>query len=123
VTSYIDEACAVGVRLEKACRVVGICPRTLQRWRQAGALKADGRQSASRRRTPANRLSEAERQQLLAIANEPADRPPSQIVPRLADQGRYVASESSFYRVLREANQLAHREKGSMELIKNNLTK
>jgi transposase InsO family protein len=37
--------------------------------------------------------------------------PPSQIVPILADRGRYLASESSFYRVLREADQLAHRGK------------
>ncbi len=35
--------------------------------------------------------------------------PPSQIVPRLADQQRYIASESTFYRVLREEDQLAHR--------------
>jgi putative transposase len=31
--------------------------------------------------------------------------PPSQIVPLLADEGRYLASESSFYRVLRQAGQ------------------
>ncbi len=31
--------------------------------------------------------------------------PPSQIVPRLADQRRYLASESSFYRILRAADQ------------------
>ena len=113
MTACIDEACAAGARLEQACRVVGISLRTLQRWRQEGELKDDGRKSASRQRTPANRLSEAERQQLLAIANEPefADLPPSQIVPILADRGRYIASESSFYRVLREANQLAHRGK------------
>ena len=37
--------------------------------------------------------------------------PPSQIVPILADRGRYLASESSFYRVLREADQLARRGK------------
>jgi transposase InsO family protein len=113
VTACIDAACAAGARLEKACPVVGISLRTLQRWRQEGELKADGRQCTSRQRTPANRLSEAERQQLLAIANEPefAYMPPSQIVPILADRGRYIASESSFYRVLREANQLAHRGK------------
>ncbi len=35
--------------------------------------------------------------------------PPSQIVPRLANQQRYVGSESTFYRVLRAENQLAHR--------------
>lgn len=32
------------------------------------------------------------------------DLPPSQIVPKLADQSIYIASESSFYRVLREEN-------------------
>lgn len=35
--------------------------------------------------------------------------PPSQIVPRLADQGSYLASESTFYRILQAENQLAHR--------------
>ena len=35
--------------------------------------------------------------------------PPSQIVPRLADQGRYVASESTLYRLMHEAGQMHHR--------------
>jgi hypothetical protein len=35
----------------------------------------------------------------------------NQIVPALADQGTYVASESSFYRVLRQADQLRPRGK------------
>uniref|UniRef100_UPI001CBCFA3D IS3 family transposase n=1 Tax=Tateyamaria pelophila TaxID=328415 RepID=UPI001CBCFA3D len=34
---------------------------------------------------------------------------PSQIVPRLADQGQYLASESSFYRILRAQGQQHHR--------------
>jgi len=52
-----------------------------------------------------------ERAEVLAIANsdEFGHLPPSQIVPRLADQGRYLASESTFYRILREENQLSHR--------------
>jgi len=37
--------------------------------------------------------------------------PPCQIVPRLADKGVYLASESSFYRMLRETNQLKHRQR------------
>jgi putative transposase len=111
VTACIDEACAAGARVTAACYVVAISPRTLQRWRVAGEVKADGRQPAGQRRVPANKLSETERRQILAIANEPefAHMPPSQIVPILADRGRYIASESSFYRVLREANQLTHR--------------
>ena len=60
-----------------------------------------------------NKLSERERQQILETANAPefAALPPSQIVPALADRGLYLASESSFYRVLREADQLARRGK------------
>ena len=45
------------------------------------------------------------------MANQPqfAHLSPHQIVPALADQGRYLASEATFYRVLRTANQLARR--------------
>jgi transposase InsO family protein len=45
------------------------------------------------------------------VANSPAfrDLPPPKIVPLLADQGRYVASESSFYRVLKAERLLASR--------------
>ncbi len=113
MTAHIDEACAAGARVTKACRIVAISPRTLQRWREEGEVKSDGRQQAGQHREPVNKLSEDERQQILAVVNEPefAQIPPSQIVPILADRGRYIASESSFYRVLREANQLAHRGK------------
>jgi putative transposase len=38
--------------------------------------------------------------------------PPSQIVPRLADQGRYLASEATFYRVLKAADQQHRRGRG-----------
>jgi len=113
VTACIDEACAAGARVTAACRVVEISPRTLQRWREEGDVKADGRKEAGAQREPANKLSEHERQQILAVANQPefAHMPPSQIVPILADRGLYIASESSFYRVFREADQLAHRGK------------
>jgi putative transposase len=40
---------------------------------------------------------------------EYADLPPSQIVPSLADKGIYIASESTFYRVLRNENMQKHR--------------
>ena len=109
----IDEACDGGARRSPACRVLGISARTVQRWREDGELKADGRQEAGARREPANKLCEHERQQILVIANAPefAAVPPSQIVPALADRGVYVASESSFYRILRQADQLARRGK------------
>ena len=60
---------------------------------------------------PANQLSEAERQAARELLNsdEFKDLPPSQVVPRLADQGKYVASESTLYRLLRRAGQMTHR--------------
>jgi transposase InsO family protein len=113
VITLIDEAGDGGARRSEACRVLGISARTLQRWRKDGEVKADGRKEAGAQREPANKLSEHERQQILDIANTPefAPMPPSQIVPALADQDLYIASESSFYRVLREADQLARRGK------------
>lgn len=107
----IDEARAGGARLGPACRALGLSARTLQRWRQAGTLGEDRRACAARRRVPANRLSEREREAILEMVNQPefAHLPPSQIVPALADRGLYLASESSLYRILREAKQLHHR--------------
>jgi len=35
--------------------------------------------------------------------------PPCEIVPALADEGEYIASESTFYRILREEKMQNHR--------------
>jgi transposase InsO family protein len=106
--ALIDAAVESGACLERACERLGVSARTIQRWRKS-ATAEDRRQGP--KSSPANRLSASERRRLLTIANseEFRDLSPKQIVPRLADQGRYVASESSFYRVLRAEKQLAHR--------------
>jgi transposase InsO family protein len=116
----ISQARAEGARLAAACAVAGIDARTLQRWQsgrqaegrpgEARELRADRRPSAVRP-TPSHALSEAERAQIIAVANEPrfADTPPARIVPMLADEGRYIASESSFHRVLRAHGQMRRR--------------
>jgi transposase InsO family protein len=111
--ALLDESCAAGARLAESCKILGLSPRTVQRWRQTGAVKVDGRKAGAQGRIPANRLAEQERAEILSTANAPrfAHLPPSQIVPQLADEGRYLASESSFYRVLREEKQLARRGK------------
>lgn len=98
-----------GARQSKACGVLGIDPRTVQRWRSRG-IGEDRR--AGPRTTPGNKLTKAEREAVLAIANHELylDLSVKQIVPRLADEGIYMASESTFYRLLREAEQLTHRE-------------
>ena len=111
--ALLAEACNAGSRLRPACAQIGLSERTVQRWQQPAA-QADGDLRASDKRVaspPPNRLSDAERQAALALVNSEAfkDLPPSQIVPRLADQGRFVASESTLYRLLRGAGQLTHR--------------
>ncbi|HTT37816.1 MAG TPA: helix-turn-helix domain-containing protein [Burkholderiales bacterium] len=97
----VREAQRAGARLSAACSEAGLSVRTNERWVQGGAVRADGRCDA-RRPAPAHKLTDAEREQVLAVCHEPrfADLPPSQIVPRLADEGVYLASESSFYAVL-----------------------
>lgn len=111
LVDLIDAAHAGGARLAVACREAGITMRTLQRWRDPDVgIRADGRPDAVRP-TPKHALSEQERAAILEVANAPqyAALPPAQIVPRLADEGRYLASESSFHRVLHQAGQASHR--------------
>jgi len=50
---------------------------------------------------------------VLRVANEPrfADMPPARILPMLADEGVYIASESTFARLLREHGQTTHRDR------------
>ncbi len=110
IMQWVEEANTAGARSHKACELLGIAPRTLQRWRRDGELHEDARRT--RCYVPANKLSEEERGQIVAVANsaEFAHLPPSQMVPQLADRGEYIASESTFYRVLRAAGQLQHRQ-------------
>lgn len=105
----IDEARQAGARLSKACEILEIGVRTVQRWRRQDGGQDDRRGPHT---PPANKLSEAERQEVLETLNSPRfrDLPPSQVVPLLADDGRYLASESTMYRLLREEKQLAHRD-------------
>jgi transposase InsO family protein len=101
---------AAGARRARACGTIGLHPRTEQRWRAQGGgedLRA-GPLSA-----PANKLTEAERAEVLSVANSAdfQELSPKQIVPQLADAGTYLASESTFYRILRAERQTAHRER------------
>ena len=107
----IAQAQREGACLQSACAEVGITARTLQRWKRGEGLTLGDRRSVARHPTPAHALSTAERERLLQVANEArfADVPPARIVPALADEGVYLASESSFQRVLRAHGQNRHR--------------
>jgi transposase InsO family protein len=104
----VDVAVAAGARRAAAARESGISARTIERWRRGGEDRREGPSAPA-----TNRLTAAERRRILAVAAsaEHRDLSPKQIVPRLADRGLYVGSESSFYRVLRDAGQAAHRVK------------
>ncbi len=107
--NQIDVSVQQGARQYVACREIGISIRTLQRWKSEDGVRVDER--TQRHETPANKLTAEERQTVLEVVNSPmyAHLPPSQIVPMLADEGRYIASESTLYRILREEGMLAHR--------------
>lgn len=107
--SLFNEAVQQGAGKAKAAEVMGLELRTLQRWRRSERVPVDGR--TRRQQAPGNQLSAEERSQVLAIANadEFKNKTPHQIVPILAERGEYLASESTFYRLLKEAKQLSHR--------------
>ena len=108
VIGLVSDAIAAGARQERACGAISLSERTLQRWQRD---QSRGDQRPTRVQAPMNRLSGLERQALLAVANsaEFGHLSPSQIVPRLADGGQFIASESTFYRVLKAQSQLQHR--------------
>lgn len=110
IIGNIDEACRNGAARYRACRIAGISLNCWYRWQQDRIVLPD-RRPETLRGDPANKLSVLERREILAVCNSArlGSLPPSQIVPLLADEGRYLASESSFYRVLREAGQAYRR--------------
>jgi len=109
--ALIREAVQQGARKRAACAVLGLSLRTVQRWEREGL--ADRRKGSRAR--PANRLSEEERAAVLARLNsaEFAGESPNQVVPKLADRGEYLASQASMYRILREEQLLAHRQRSA----------
>ncbi len=109
ILGLIAEAVEAGARQQPACELIGLSARTLERWR-AKDIGDDHRHGP--KTTPGNKLSELERKRVLEIMNSPEYRSlsPKQIVPRLADMGAYIASESTMYRIQAEAGQNAHRE-------------
>jgi putative transposase len=105
IRELLGEAVAAGARREQACKLLGLSARTLERWDDESEDSRRGPKSS-----PANKLTAEERRRIVATATsvEFRDQSPKQIVPNLADRGKYLASESTFYRVLRSEN-MQHR--------------
>ena len=110
ILKLIEETIDAGARLERACDTLGLTVRTVQRWRKQGRQGFDRRFGP--KTSPGNKLSPAERQTVLEAVHRPdyRDLSPKQIVPRLADEGVYLASESTLYRILHEEDALHPRE-------------
>lgn len=108
----LDAGMAAGARAGRLAELLGVALSTLQRWRRQFAGVGDGldRRKGSQRLV-SHRLTDEERQRILLTCNQPefAALPPGQIVPTLADQGLYIGSERSFYRVLHAHGQLHRR--------------
>ncbi len=91
-----QELTGAGVATRTAAELTGV-PRSTAT-RRAGRPEP----AAGARPAPANRLSEAEQQEVLAALNSPrfVDQAPIQVYATLLDEGRYLCSISTMYRLL-----------------------
>jgi len=108
----IDEAVQAGASRTSACVVLGVSVRSAQRWKH----KPEDARTTSCRPCPPNKFSAIERQALLDVACRAdfASLTPHQIVPKLADEGIYLGSESTFYRVLKAEKLSGRRGRASV---------
>jgi putative transposase len=116
ILNLVAEGKSNGLTQANSCTEVGVEPRTVQRWRLLPVLE-DGRRGPTTQ--PTNRLSEIERAKIMSIATseEFINKSPHQIVPTLADRGEFVASESTFYRVMKAGEVLAHRGRSLPRIV------
>jgi hypothetical protein len=94
------ELVEVGVDVRRACTMVGR-PRSTHYWRRRPkpAVPAQRAPQAA----PANALSQPERDRVLALLRDPSfvDKSPTQVWAHLLDEGTYLCSQSTMYRILR----------------------
>jgi transposase InsO family protein len=109
ILGLLDEAVGAGARQSRACAILGLPARTVQRWRCAG-IGEDRRTGP--RRPPRNKLGAREERAILDVVTAPEyrDLSPRQLVPILADDGTYLASESTLYRLLKRQDMQQPRE-------------
>jgi transposase InsO family protein len=113
----VQEAVDAGATRASSCEVLELSVRTQERWRE-NAGQADLR--AGPISLSPHALTKAEKAKMIEVANSEIyrDLGPWKIVAKLADSQVYLASESSFYRVLKAADLLKHRNKNRMRTNK-----
>lgn len=108
ILDFVNFYCILGiVRLSVLCRHIGVSERTIQRWNRYGVQ--DKRKGAEKH--VARKLTEEERDEiyLVTCSEDYKDMNPHEVYNSLLDKGIYLASESSFYRILRDHNAVIHR--------------
>jgi putative transposase len=102
--ALVDLAAVTDVR--KACRLLGKARAT--HYRQCRPNPTRPRRHRPR---PANALSTSERDQVLAVLRSSGfvDKAPAQVWATLLDEGQYLCSEATMYRILREHGEVRER--------------
>ena len=97
-----------GVATRSAALLTGVSRATAARARKAPTAPVPAQAAA-----PANRLSPAERAEVLAVLNsdEFVDQPPLQVYATLLERGLYRCSVSTMYRILAEHQQVKERRR------------
>jgi putative transposase len=120
IEQTVDELTPV-VGTRPACRALGAAPATIYRRRRPSAPRPP-----RPRPTAVRALSEAEREVVLAELHSPrfVDCSPAQVWATLLDEGRYLASERTMYRLLaangevrERRDQLRHPDYAKPELL------
>lgn len=110
VIGLIGEAESRGARRAKACGILGLSPRTYERWVLA-PKETDKRRGPIR--APENKLTADEQARVIALVNQPEYRnlSPEQVVAKAADSDVYVASERTIRRILKRESLAKYRER------------
>jgi len=103
----INEAVDNGARITKACKALDISVSSFERWRKG--FTQDLRKGSLKH--VARKITAEEQDKIISIccSIEFKDQNPYIIHATLLDRGIYIASVSSFYRVLRSNGLLKHR--------------
>lgn len=106
------EELGVHIGRRRACETLGIARPSWYRWNRPVATGATPLLPALRKPQP-RALGELERQRIMHVLTEPrfCDLAPSAVYAALLDQGTYLGSISTFYRVMRANEQVRERRR------------
>lgn len=107
ILSLIENAVSDRARKTKVCEMLGVPMRTTQRWEKSVEDKRKYRLFE-----PKNKLTKKEQEDVINVCCEErfVDKSPNEIVPILAEEGIYIASSSTMYRLLKAEKMINHRE-------------